>query len=115
MDALGAGLAALVGNIESAHGVTTLVNGTRFPGGAGWGEAAASRVTMYFGETLLGRSIYEVVFAGAGVLSAPYLLAYNSELTWVVTGWKFVVKKINLDTVNDTVVGVSCLVEQMAR
>jgi hypothetical protein len=95
-------------------GDSTLING-QGPLQSAWGQAAASRVTLYLNEGYLGKPIYEVMFAGQTVLSAPYNLAVNSELTWVLTGWKFVVKYINIDSVNDTIIAVTCLVEQIPR
>ena len=96
-------------------GDTTMINGQAVTVQAMWAPVASARVTMFLNETELGRPVYEVCFAGNASLLSPYNMAVNSELIWVSTGWRFVVKKIDITTINDTIIECTALAIQMPR
>jgi hypothetical protein len=108
MDALAAGLAAIVGNIEGAHGDTTLVNGIAV-NGALWAMAQAGRVQMYLQEDLAGKPAYDVTFP-ATVLGAPWNLTGGSPVSRPALGWRGSVVMIGAASLSDDAVVVRALV-----
>ena len=107
-DALGSGLAAIVGNIEAAHGDTTLVNGV-VVSGASWAMAQPGRVQMFLQEDLEGKPAYDVTFP-ASVIGAPWNLKGGSSVVRVAYGWRGSVVMIESSGVSDVAAEVTALV-----
>jgi hypothetical protein len=107
-DLLGAGLAAIVGNLQVAHGDTTLVNGIAVSG-AMWAEAQAGRVQMFLSEDLVGKPAYDVTFP-ASVTGAPWNLKGGSSVVRSAYGWRGSVQMIEENGVSDVGAVVRALV-----
>jgi len=108
MDALGAGLAAIVNNLEAAHGDTTLVNGV-VVAGAMWAQAQAGRVQMFLSEDLEGKPAYDVTFP-ATVTGAPWNLKGGSSVVRQAYGWRGSVQMVEENGVSDVGAVVRALV-----